>query len=214
MTRLTLRSILLALVAAGIVLTAAEVSQAQRRGRGGMRPGQVSEVYLLQLSEVQAELKLTDEQKAKAAATLEKLAAGRSEVIANLPKEGGQRGPKIRELAKQAAEEVGAILDDAQRKRLHELILQVNGPNALQDDDVQTALKLTEEQKKKLREVSRENAKTRREMMDSYVGDRWEKSQELLKEANQKLFDVLTPEQQKQFDEMKGEKIEIDLYQT
>ena len=214
MSRSTSRKLLLATLAAGIALTICETSQAQRRGRGGMRQGHVAEVFLLQLPEVQVELKLTDDQKAGATSALEKLAAGRSEVIANVPKEGGQRGPKIKELTKQAAASVDALLDDTQRKRLHELVIQVNGPSELENEEVQTALQLTDEQKQKITEVNRENAKTRRDTMDNFVGDRWEKSTELQKEANRKLLDVLTPEQQKQFEAMQGKKIEIDLYQT
>ena len=208
------RIVTLTATVGGLLLAMSDIAQAQRRGRGGMRPGHVSEVLLLQLPEVQEELKLTADQKASAAATLEKLAAGRSEVIANVPKEGGQRGPKIKELAQQASVAIEAILDDAQQARLHELVLQVNGPNELESEEVQTALGLSEDQKKKLSQISRENAKTRRDTMANFVGDRWEKSKELEKEANQKLLDVLTPEQQKQFEAMQGKRISIDLYQT
>ena len=210
----TFRPVLLAVLAACLALSISKTSEAQRRGRGGLRQGHIVEVFLLQLPEVQAELDLTDEQKAGATAALDKLAAGRSEVIASVPKEGGARGPKIKELTKQATTEINALLDETQRKRLSELRIQVNGATELENEDVQSALHLTEEQKDRIAKVSRENAKTRRDTMENFVGDRWEKNVQLQKEANQKLLDALTPEQQKQFQAMQGEKIEIDLYQT
>ncbi len=214
MVRWNPRKLCVAILAATIVLSPAQVSEAQRRGRGGMRLGNVSAVFLLQLPEVQAELKLTDDQKAKAADVLTKLADGRSEVIANVAKESHQRGQKIAALAEQASKDVQALLDETQRKRLQQLLLQVNGPNELENKEVQAALHLTDEQKTKLTEVSRTNAKTRREALTDFVGDRWEKVNELHKAASQKLLDVLTPEQQKQFDEMQGEKIEINLFSS
>lgn len=214
MARSTSRLVLMAALATGIAMTFCQTSEAQRRGRGGMRQGHVAEIFLLQLPEVQAELKLSDEQKTEATAALNKLAAGRSEIIANVPKDSGERGPKIKELTKQAAASVDALLDEAQQKRLRELVIQVNGPNELENEEVQAALNMTDEQKDRITEVSRANAKKRRDTMENFVGDRWEKSVELQKEANQKLLDVLTPEQLKQFQAMQGEKLEIDLYQT
>ena len=212
MVRLNPHYLCVAILGVAVVLSAARVSEAQRRGRGGMRLGNVSAVFLLQLPEVQAELKLTDEQKTKSAGVLTKLAEGRSEVIANVAKDSHQRGPKIAALSEQADKDVQTLLDETQRKRLQQLVLQVNGPNELENEDIQAALHLTDDQKAKLAEVSRGNAKTRRESLANFVGDRWEKVNELHKEANQKLLDVLTPEQQKQFDEMQGAKITIDVF--
>ncbi len=214
MVRLNPRNLCVAIFVAAIVLNSVRVSEAQRRGRGGMRLGNVSAVFLLQLPEVQTDLKLSDEQKSKAADILAKLADGRSEVIANVAKESHQRGPKIAALAKQADKDVQAMLDETQRKRLHQLLLQVNGPNELENEEVQEALHMTDEQKAKITEVGRANAKTRREALTNFVGDRWEKVNELQKEANQKLLDVLNPEQQKQFDEMQGKKIKVDVFSS
>ena len=165
MVRLNPRNLCVAIFVAAIVLNSVRVSEAQRRGRGGMRLGNVSAVFLLQLPEVQTDLKLSDEQKSKAADILAKLADGRSEVIANVAKESHQRGPKIAALAKQADKDVQAMLDETQRKRLHQLLLQVNGPNELENEEVQEALHMTDEQKAKITEVGRANAKTRREAL-------------------------------------------------
>jgi hypothetical protein len=214
MVNFTFRKLCVAAMIASFVFASAETATAQRRGRGGVRQGHISPVYLLQLPDVQVELKLSDDQKAKAAAAIEKLATGRSEIIANVAKESGQRGAKIKELSDQAAAAVDAILDESQKQRLREVVIQVNGANELENEEVQLALQFTEAQKTQLKDVVRANNKTRRETMADFVGDRWEKSQELQEEANRKLLEVLTPEQKKQFEAMQGVRIEIDLYQT
>ena len=176
-----------------------------------MRYGNVTAVQLLQLAGVQKELKLTEEQLAKAQSIYEKLAIGRGQVMATTPKEGGKRGPKIAELSKKADTEVESLLDPTQDKRMTELLLQVNGANELDKDNIQSALHFTDEQKKKLSDVRREIAKARREARSNPDGDRWAMNVELQKNADAKLLDVLTPQQKEQFEEMKGEKLEIDL---
>jgi hypothetical protein len=193
------------------LLALIQASQAQRRGRGGMRYGNVTAVQLLQVSDVQKELTLTDDQLTKARSIYEELAVGRGQVMATVPKEGGKRGPKIAELNKKADGEVESLLDPTQNKRMTELLLQVNGANELAKDNIQSALHLTDEQKKQLSEVRRENAKARREARANPDADRWAQNVELQKKADAKLMEVLTPEQKKQFEEMKGEKLDLDL---
>ena len=200
------------LVTVAFVCSAVEPSLAQRRGRGGMRAGNVTAVQLVQLDDVQQELELTSEQVEKINAIYETLAVGRGQVMSTIAKESGQRGPKLKELNEKANADATAALDETQQKRLRELLLQVNGAAGLYDAEIQTTLKLTDEQKEKLADIRRDAAKARRTVRADVSGDRWTAMVELQNDTNAKLLDVLTPEQQKQFEQMQGEKIEIDLY--
>jgi Spy/CpxP family protein refolding chaperone len=177
-----------------------------------MRFGNVTAVQLVQLADVQKELKLTDEQVGKVNAAFEELAVGRGQVMSTIAKESGQRGPKLAKLNEKSNADVKAALDESQRLRLQELLLQVNGAAELLNEEIQDQLHLTDGQKEKLKEVQRANAKARRDARADLSGDRWTAMVELQKEANAKLLEVLIPEQQKQFEKMQGEKIAIDLF--
>ena len=199
-----------------IVLVATSTADAQRRGRGGLRPGNVNAAQLLLSPAVQADLQLTGEQKAKAASIHETLTTGRRKLFAEVPKEGGQRAPKVAELTQQADAAVDQMLDESQRQRLKELLLQANGAASLENKDVQTALQITEDQQQKLEEASHANAKARREAREaSYSAARSTAPPdpaELYRQAEQKLLDILTPEQRRKFEEMQGKKIALDLF--
>ena len=194
----------------------AENAQAQGRSRGGLRMGNVAPVQLLQVEKVQGELKLTDEQKKSIAAVHEEFMAGRRETFAAVEKESGERGPKMKELKEKIAARVGEVLDDAQRQRLKEIVLQVNGASELEDKAVAEALKITDEQKKQLAEVRKANSKARREALKALEeggeGSRGEILTKLQQEGDKKLLDVLTTEQQKQFAAMQGKKVELELF--
>ena len=73
-------------------------AEAQRRSLGGLRPGNVSPARLLTVDAVQSDLKLTDQQKAKAAEINEALTAGRHELFAEVKKDTGNARPKVAEL--------------------------------------------------------------------------------------------------------------------
>jgi DNA-binding MarR family transcriptional regulator len=185
---------------------------AQRRSMGGLRPGSVLPSRLLMMEEVQSELKLTDEQKSQAAEINEKLTVGRHDLFAKVTKESGERAGRVDELENQARESIAKLLDDAQEKRLQELLLQVNGASELRNQEVSAALKITKDQQKKLAEVRRENAKARQKALTNFDGDRMAKSLELQREADAKLLKVLTDDQRKQFEKMQGKKLAIQIF--
>jgi len=195
-----------------VTVVAVPTAQAQRRNMGGLRPGNASPARLLPVESVQVELKLTDQQKEKAAEINEMLTAGRHELFATIKKDSKERGPKAAELERKAHAGIDELLDDAQEKRLKELLLQVNGASELSRKEIREALKITKEQQKKLAEIRRSNMKARQEALENYEGDRMQKSVELLQEADKKLLEVLTDEQRKQFESMKGKKITIELF--
>lgn len=116
-----------------------------------------------------------------------------------------QRLERTREEKAKLAE----ILLPNQLKRLNEIFVQVNGLNALQDDDIAKELAITEVQKTKLAEVRQANGEAMRSQgREAFAGlddaARAAKFAEMRKEADAKLLAVLTPDQQKKYEEMKG----------
>jgi Spy/CpxP family protein refolding chaperone len=212
-----MKPLALSLAAALVVLLAhAHDAQAQGRARGGLRMGNVAPVQLLQVDEVQEDLKLTDEQKKAAQAVHEEFMTGRREIFAEVDKDSGERGPKMKELRDKTAEKVAEVLEEPQKKRLQEIVLQVNGASELENKKVAETLKITDEQKKALAEVRKANAKARRDALAALEaggeGSRGETLTKLQQEGDKKLLEVLTPEQQKQFTEMQGKKLELELF--
>lgn len=216
MTRLCNKTSLFITAAIALLLTTSNQSQAQGRARGGLRMGNVAPIQLLQVDEVQAELKLSAEQKEKANAAHEKFMTARRQVFAEVDKESGERGSKMKELKDKTAEELTNVLDEAQRKRLGEIRLQVNGAAELDNKEIAEQLKITPEQEKQLSEIRKANATARREALQALKeggeGSRSEKLSELQTAGDKKLLEVLTPEQRKQFEAMQGKKVKFELF--
>ena len=207
---------LIPLVLSGAVLLVAFVSRAdaQRRGRGGLRPGEVSLARLLTIETVQNELKLSDKQKAAAAEINNGLTEERHKLFADVPKESHERAKKVAALEERTAAKVKKLLDEPQQKRLREILIQVNGASELMKKEIQEELHITAEQRQKLTDVNRANAKTRHDALANFEGDKSAKTVELQHEADKKLLAVLTDKQREQFDKLKGKKISIDLLKS
>jgi Spy/CpxP family protein refolding chaperone len=210
------RHCLLSIAATALIALLPLSAQAQGRDRGGLRQGNVAAVELLQLEEVKAELKLTDEQKTKVGELHDEYMTGRRQIFAEVDKESGERGPKMKELREKTAAALAETLDASQQKRLREIVLQVNGAAELENKEVAAALNLTDDQKKKIADVSKANAKGRREALrvlrEGGEGSRTEKLAKLQAEGDAKLLEVLTAEQRKQFESMQGAKLELKLF--
>ena len=137
-------------------------------GPGGGDP--LGSVALIGIPEVQQELKLSDEQKPKVADVISKMqeqsrAAFESfnpqEVFALEEKEREQRFAKMRtqmeEITKQTEERLGKVLDKRQAGRFAELQLQRGGVGSLLRDEIGKQLKLSDEQRDKLRDLIARN---------------------------------------------------------
>jgi hypothetical protein len=152
-------------VSATILIAALSFGQGQGQGRGQGRWGRggmnnsVSLTRLLQRSDVQADLALTDDEKIK----IQALRPARG----NRGGGGGAGGaggggaqrtiPTAEEMAARQAEErktVADILTPDQLKRLDEIRIQISGDRAVLIPEVQTALALTEDQKTKIRDLN------------------------------------------------------------
>lgn len=187
-----------------------------RGGRGGFGGGfGFSSAMLIRNEKVQEELKITDEQKEKLAA-LPNQGGGR----ARGGRGGGQdqsdedREKAFAEMRKRIDESnkmVESILDASQLKRLKEISLQARGNGALADEEVATALKLTDDQKEAVKTIQDESGKRMRELRDADPEERRQKFAELRKDTDEEYLAVLTDEQKAKFAEMKGAKIDIDF---
>lgn len=116
-----------------------------------------------------------------------------------------ERDKKFAALTKENHEFVEQVLKTDQRERLKEIELQVAGLLCVTRDDVAKKLNLTEEQKKRAKELQRE---ARQEMEDfiyseSKTGQK-EKLAEIKKTSRNRLNDLLTDEQEKTWAKMTG----------
>ena len=143
----------------------------------------ISSITLLSLENVQAELRLSDEQKAKFAHVRKKLQSGLQSTMMGdedggyaLPAGGASQGieeetaeatiadqryqdPATRmlkgmeKLEADAKTVLDTLLSEEQRERLKQINLQARGAGALSDPEVTQQLRLTREQQQKLAEI-------------------------------------------------------------
>jgi hypothetical protein len=192
----------------------ASSAQAQRRGFGRMF-GPTAAVSLAQLSEVQTELKLTDEQKEKVARLNDDFAEERRAARDDAAGDFEKMRKELALLNVEFDKELLESLDDAQQARVMEIYLQVNGPTALTVGWVAEALKLTDEQKTKLEQVLTDDRAKWRESFQQFQGlseeERTKRFEEMTKAREDALMAVLDDTQKQEFEKMQGEKLEVDL---
>jgi Spy/CpxP family protein refolding chaperone len=173
-------------------------------GRGGFGGG----AQLLTIPEVQTELKLTDDQKAKVTDMLQKLREQRQSQGQNFQDLSPEERQKMM-ADRRAAEDkqVADILNADQVKRYHQLVLQRQGMTAVLDKPVADQLKLTDEQRTKIQGIVDEQRAAMRDMFQSAGGDRQAmmgKMQEMRKQTDDKIAAVLTDDQKSQWKDMTG----------
>ena len=185
-------------------------SPPRARGEGFMRGGAI---ILLQQEVVAKDLDLSDAQKESLKKIGEDARKQRSDLRESLKDASREdRAAKLAAAGKETAEKVDGVLSEKQRARLKEILLQVRGPSALRDPQIADTLKLTDEQKTKLDDLSKERRTAIRTAMQDAGSDRAaarEKITPIVKDYNEKMEKVLTPEQTEQFDKMKGKKLDL-----
>jgi len=180
----------------------ASSASAQRGGGRGFGGGSI-----LRMPEVQAELKLTEEQKTKVSEMLAQQRGGRGGggQFRDLSREERQKLMAERRAEQQKA--IAAILNADQMKRYRQLELQRQGPSALGESAVQEELKLTADQKSKVEAILTEQREAMRDLRQGADGDREAmraRTAELRKKTAEKLEAVLTEEQKTQWKAMLG----------
>jgi Spy/CpxP family protein refolding chaperone len=220
-------------LAAGV----AGVAAAQQRGFGGMMGGMFggaqSGFQLVSNTGVQEELKVTAEQKDQ----LKEKAAGfgekQREMFGKLrelaQEEGGREKIQamMREMNEEAGKAIAAVLKEDQMKRFKQIEMQQAGIQVFAAPDAQKALKLTDEQKEKIKAFGEDLAKDQQEMMaemrknfqpgggfdpDSIrktMEDMGKKQTNLRKEYMDKARKALNEEQAKTLDEMLGKPFDV-----
>jgi hypothetical protein len=199
------------------LLASPALAQGQRKGGfgrgGGMFGGPGG---LVSNKSVQKELKLTDDQAKKATEAVQAVREKHQEEFQGLrdlsPEE---RGEKMRELTKTMNDEqmkaLADILNADQIKRLKQISLQARGNQAFADAEVQKDLKLTDDQKDKIKTINEDFGQEMRSLFQS-GGDFQENQKKMAsmrKEAMDKVVAVLTDDQKKAWKDMTGEPFEV-----
>ena len=208
-----MRNVITWALAVGVaVAVTATASAQQRQGRGGMfGRGGMSAAMLLANEGVQKELKLTDEQKEKAREFAQAQGEKMREAFQN-----AQGDPEKMQEARKAMTEAGdkfvkETLKSEQQKRLKQIQYQADVLQTLSaNEEVQKTLKLTDEQKEKLKTLADDLNKDRRELFQGGPGpEMMQKMQALTKDYTTKAQAVLTDAQKKEWKELTGEPFEV-----
>lgn len=205
----------------GLLVCATTVDVSYGQGGGGGRGQQTRTRFeLATLPEVQADLKLNDEQKKLAA---DQLAKQREKRAAMAPAGGAGGGGRSdwasgqAELTKMNMELDATFvgkLDDAQKSRMNGLIAQVNGASAVMDPAIAKSLGITEEQMGKLKSANDANRAARREAMqggrDLKPEEREAATAKLAASESKSMMGLLTEAQIKSLETLKGAALTID----
>jgi hypothetical protein len=189
-----------------------------RRGFGGNQLNR-----FLDSKEFQKELKLTDEQVTKAKAAAEDVFKKHADDFKDLDftsTEGREKMMAIgRTISTESLKAMDSVLDKDQMKRFKQIMLQqsirMQGPAVYNDPEIQKSLKLTDEQKDKIKTINSDLNKDREELFKDIQGDpakgreAFQKMGGMSKEAMDKAGKILTTEQKKSLDELKGEPFEM-----
>jgi len=219
MTRVSL------LLGCALALALSMTSSASAQFRGLKFPPAVQNLFLLRNDAVKKELTITDDQQNQLDDVAGQMQADALEIFSGLqdlsPEEREKEMPNLMKMLQEKGKElqgkVDKILDPKQTARMNEISLQARGAQALEDEDVIKALKLTDDQKKKLNDIRESFADKQNEIIKQLTegggggdgGDLREKVQELMKELGEKAMAVLTSEQKSTFEKMQGAKFDL-----
>ncbi len=204
----------------GVVALLASPALAQRgRGFGG---GGMGAGALLRVEKVQKDLGLDKDQVTKAEDALRKVREDNREEMQKLfsPDTSQEERATIRKKISEAENKaIKDVLNEKQMKRLKQIEHQVAGVNMFQDEEVQKTLKLTDDQKGKIKEINDDLNKEMREMFQPGQKpgpETFTKIQSMRKDALTSAVKVLNDDQKKTYKELTGEPLELtpqDLFQ-
>ncbi len=203
-------------LACGLVASLSGPAQAQQ-GRGGFGGGFGGPGMLLTNKGVQQEIKATEEQVSKLTTLGEEISGKMREAMQgaqDLSQEERREKMQKVQAGIQADVHKGLteILKPEQVKRFHQIQTQTAGIQAFTTPRVAEALKLTDEQKEKVKGIQTELQSSMVSLRQEFQNDRegaMKKSAELRKAANEKAMELLTSEQKATWKELTGEHFEV-----
>jgi hypothetical protein len=221
-----MRNISKVVLVVGVALLLAVDASAQQRqrgqgGRGGGRGGFGGLGMLIRNETVQKELKLSSDQVEKATEAVQKVQEKHQDEFAGLRDlQGDERREKMTTLTKTVSMEqekaLDGILNPDQIKRLKQIELQQRGAQAFTDPEVESKLKLTADQKEKIKTIEADAQAERRELFQGGGGggDRAEMQKKMAafnKATMERISAVLTSDQKATWKEMTGAPVEIQM---
>ncbi|HET6572770.1 MAG TPA: Spy/CpxP family protein refolding chaperone [Fimbriiglobus sp.] len=206
---------------------------AQPGGRGMFGGFGGGPAQLINSKIVQKELKIDEGQASKLKEWAREFGAKQREKMRELFQGGNfdreKFGEIMAEQTKEAYKEIATVLKPDQVKRLRQIDTQVSGTRAFATPHVQEALKLTDEQKEKVRDIEQANGKELQELRQEFgfgrrqKGERpdpekmaefTKKSAAISKEAMTKLEGVLTADQKTKWKDLTGEAVDVAKIQA
>ena len=193
-----------------MVAALASVSMAQGFRGGGRMMGNTP-AGLLQRPDVQTELVLTDEQKTKLGDIRDGMRDKFREAFQNAGDDAAARQKAMTDLMADVTKQINAVLTADQQKRLKQISMQMSSYGILVNDtDLQTQLKLSDDQKSKIADMSKQQQAANaaimekirnQEMQFQEAGPIFQKNQTAL---NDGIGKVLTDAQKAQFKDLSG----------
>jgi Spy/CpxP family protein refolding chaperone len=209
-----MRTLLLKTLVVGLAVAMAAPALAQRPRQPGRRGGFGRGVALM-MPQVQDELKLSASQKE----AIQKVA----QEVTGKYRDEMQKARESRDFAKlreigqkstaalnKALSSVKKDLKPQQKKRLHQIELQMMGTRAYLQPDVQKALALKPAQKKTIKGTLDGLAKEQQKLLaGGFNREAFAKLREMRQDADKKIDATLTSEQKDKFKELTGKPFEI-----
>jgi len=196
----------LALVFGVVALVAGPALAQPGGGFGG--PG-----FLLRVEKVQKDLGIDKDKVAKIQAALDKVREDHKddfEKIRDPNTSQEDRQAIFKKINEDNDKALKDLLTEKQRKRLTQIQRQQAGVDMFTQEEVQKSLKLTDEQKDKIKEITTDLRKEMRELFSGgFNPDNLAKMQTLRKDAMSSAVKTLTDDQKKQLKELTGEPLEL-----
>jgi hypothetical protein len=169
--------------------------------------------FLAMNPSVQKELKVTDEQKDKLKEASTKVREEHKDDFAKFRDLSDEEKQKLMKTVGEETEKaLGKVLDAKQMNRLRQIGLQQQGPFAFMNPVIQDKLKLTNEQKEKVKTINQEAGEKMRDLFQGGFNEEARtKMPQLRKETMDKITGVMTDDQKKTWKEMTGESFEVQF---
>jgi Spy/CpxP family protein refolding chaperone len=170
---------------------------------------------LLKQESVRKELKLSEDQSRKVE-DLSQAMQKKLKETSDLALE--ERSKKFKELAQENDKALGDILTPEQEKRLQQIIYQqlATYGAAFTNEEIAESLKLTADQKKKIKDISEDTSRQIRDLIkpNTELDDATrQKIRALQKTAGEKMMTVLTDQQKAMWKTMQGEPFKGEIRQ-